>query len=154
MNDYDIVAAIEAIENELIRSMCINFDRHRAEEMKEGYNWEQWQAVQLKELELYKKRNARKYGTEFKNINRQIETLIRMAREDGKSGQEVKILEAIKKGFKGYQRRSASGMTAEFFKINDRKLETLIEATIKDMEKAETAVLRMTNGETTRQSPI
>ncbi|MDE7157482.1 MAG: phage minor capsid protein [Lachnospiraceae bacterium] len=145
MKDYDIVDAIEAIENELIRSMCINFDRHRAEEMKEGYNWEQWQAVQLKELELYKKRNTKKYGTKFKSINRQIETLIRTAREDGKSGQEVKILEAIKKGFKGYHRRSTSSMTAEFFKINDRKLEALIEATIKDMEKAETAILRMAN---------
>ena len=145
MNDYDIVAAIEVIENELIQSMCINFDRHRAEEMKEGYNWEQWQAVQLKELELYKKRNAKKYGTKFKSINRQIEAIIRAAREDGKSGQEVKILEAIKKGFKEYHRHPASSMTAEFFKINDRKLETLIEATIKDMEKAETAVLRMAN---------
>lgn len=145
MKDYDIVDAIEAIENELIRSMCINFDRHRAEEMKEGYNWEQWQAVQLKELELYKKRNAKKYGTKFKSINRQIESLIRTARENGKSSQEVKILEAIKKGFKGYQRRSKTGMTAEFFKINDRKLETLIEATMNDMEKAETAILRMAN---------
>lgn len=145
MNDYDIVAAIEAIENELIRSMCINFDRHRAEEIKEGYNWEQWQTVQLKELELYKKRNARKYGTKFKSINRQIETLIRTAREDGKSEQEVKILEAIKKGFKGYHRSSTSTMTAEFFRINDRKLEALIAATTNDMEKAETAILRMAN---------
>ena len=33
-------------------------------------------------------------------------------------------------------------MAAEFFKLNERKLEALIEAVTHDMEKAETAVLR------------
>ncbi len=36
-------------------------------------------------------------------------------------------------------------MSAEFFQLNDRKLEALIEATRDDMEEAETAVLRKAN---------
>ena len=48
MNEYDIAAAFQAIEEELIASMIRNMDRHRAEETKEGYEWSMWQAEQLK----------------------------------------------------------------------------------------------------------
>ena len=50
-DDYDITAAFQAIEDELIASMIRNMDRHRAEETKEGYEWYMWQAEQLKALE-------------------------------------------------------------------------------------------------------
>ena len=40
---------------------------------------------------------------------------------------------------------TSKGATAEFFKLNERKLEALIEATTHDMEAAETAVLRKAN---------
>lgn len=55
--EYDIYKALQRIENELIQSMIRNFDRHRAEEEKEGMNWTAWQAEQLKALEEYKRRN-------------------------------------------------------------------------------------------------
>ena len=54
-DDYDITAAFQAIEDELIASMIRNMDRHRAEETKEGYEWSMWQAEQLKALEKYKR---------------------------------------------------------------------------------------------------
>ena len=57
--------------------------------------------------------------------------------------QEKTILRAIKNGFPA--KKVSSGATAEFFKINDRKLDSLIKATTDDMQKAETAVLRMAN---------
>lgn len=57
--------------------------------------------------------------------------------------QESKIMRAIKRGFK--PSRISRGATAEFFKLNDRKLGALINATTNDMQKAETAVLRMAN---------
>ena len=44
MNEYDLAAAFEAIEDELIRSMIRNMDRHRAEETREGGQWSMWQA--------------------------------------------------------------------------------------------------------------
>lgn len=144
MSDYNIKEAFERIENELIDSMMRNFSRHRAEETKEGYNWTQWQAEQLKSLEEYRKHNAKKFGKRFKTINGKVEEMIRTAKADGNASQEAEILEAVKDGFKAPKKPSAHS-TAEFFKVNDRKLDTLIKSTTDDLKRAETAVLRMSN---------
>ena len=145
MNDYDITAAFEAIENELIASMMRNMSRHRAEETKEGYEWSMWQAEQLKALEKYKRENQKRYKKQFKNINKQIAVLIQQARQEGNMEQEIKILQAIKKGWKVHGKNGSprpKAMTAEFFRLNDRKLAALIEATVHDMQEAEKAILR------------
>ena len=144
MSDYNIKEAFERIENELIDSMMRNFSRHRAEETKEGYNWTQWQAEQLKSLEEYRKHNAKKFGKRFKTINGKVEEMIRTAKADGNASQEAEILEAVKDGFKAPKKPSAHS-TAEFFKMNDRKLDALIKSTTDDLKRAETAVLRMSN---------
>jgi hypothetical protein len=143
MADYDISKAFETIENELIDSMMRNFKHHRAEEEKEGYNWSQWQSEQLKSLEQYRRTNQKKYGKQFSALNKKIEEMLKTAMADGNAKQEAEILKAIKKGFNvGKVSPSATG---EFFKVNDRKLDALINATKSDMEKAETAILRMSN---------
>ena len=173
-NEYDLAEAFQRIENELIASMIRNMDRHRAEETEEGYNWSMWQAEQLKALEKYKRVNRKKYRTQFKSINDQIEELIRMSREKGNMQQEMVILKNIRRGYRfpgvpekiydllddmdgrSFKEKAAllldfikgkktSQMNGEFFKLNDRKLEALIKATRQDMEKAETAVLRKAN---------
>lgn len=144
MSDYNIREAFEKIEDELINSMMRNFSRHRAEETKEGYNWTQWQAEQLKSLEEYRKHNAKKFGKRFKTINSKVEEMICTAKADGNASQEAEILEAVKDGFKAPKKPSAHS-TAEFFKVNDRKLDALIKSTTDDLKRAETAVLRMSN---------
>lgn len=147
-DEYDLAEAFRRIENELIASMIRNLDRHRAKETAEGYNWSMWQAEQLKALEKYKRKNQKKYQKQFKSINSQIEQLIRQARLKGGLKQELKILQAIRKGWKTHGRNGTpahNAMTAEFFRLNDRKLDALVEATIHDMEAAETAVLRKAN---------
>lgn len=141
--EYDIGKAFEVIENELIASMIRNMRRHKLEEVKEKKQWAMWQAEQLKNLEKYKAVNQKKYGKQFRNINRKIDALIQAARNEGEMSQEEAILKAIKAGFPA--KRISKGAEAEFFKINDRKLDALIQATTKDMQTAETAVLRMAN---------
>lgn len=144
INDvYDIGAAFEAIENELIASMIRNMKHHKAEEANEDMQWEQWQALQLKALEKYRQKNRKKYGKQFRDINAKIEALIQAARTEGGMAQEEAILRAIEKGFQA--EKASRGGTAEFFKLNDRKLEALVKATTDDMEKAETAVLWRAN---------
>ena len=64
-NDYDITAALKAIEDELIVSMIRNMKRHRAEETKQGIEWPMWRAEQLKALEKYKRDNQKKYRKQF-----------------------------------------------------------------------------------------
>lgn len=146
MTEYDIGAAFEAIEDELIASMIRNMERHRAWEDDEGFQWSMWQVEQLKTLEKYKLANQKKYGKQFKSINGQIGEILYKARQDGNMQQEIKILNAIKNGFVGTN-KITQGADAEFFRLNDRKLEALIKATTDDMEKAETAVLRKANDE-------
>lgn len=142
-DEYDIGAAFEAIENELIASMIRNMESHKQEEIDEDKQWPMWQAEMLKSLEEYKHNNQKKYGKQFKNINAKIAELIRTARAEGNMQQEITILNAIKKGFPA--NKISKGGNAEFFKLNDRKLEALIKATTNDMKKAEIAVLRMAN---------
>ena len=144
MSDYNIREAFEKIEDELIDSMMRNFSRHRAEEDKNNFCWTQWQAEQLKSLEEYRKHNAKKFGKRFKTINSKVEEMIRTAKADGNASQEAEILEAVKDGFKAPKKPSAHS-TAEFFKVNDRKLDALIKSTTDDLKRAETAVLRMSN---------
>ncbi len=142
-DEYDIGKAFEAIENELIASYIRNLERHKVEEVKEDKQWTMWQTEQLKALEKYKKDNQKKYSNQFEGINAQIKEMIRTAKIEGGMEQEIQILNAIKKGFPA--RKVSAGAAAEFFKLNERKLEALIKATVDDMEKAETAVLRMAN---------
>lgn len=139
--EYDLGEAFAAIENELIATMMRNISRHKSWEKKENKEWTMWQVEQLKELEKFKKENQAKYPQVFKNLNWKIEELLRMAEEEGQMDQEAEILQAIKDGFPA--REVEPGTTAEFFKLNNRKLEALIQATNNDMQKAETAVLRM-----------
>lgn len=144
MSDYNIREAFEKIEDELIDSMMRNFKNHRVEEDKNNFCWTQWQAEQLKSLEEYRKHNAKKFGKRFKTINGKVEEMIRTAKADGNASQEAEILEAVKDGFKAPKKPSEHS-TAEFFKVNDRKLDALIKSTTDDLKRAETAVLRMSN---------
>lgn len=142
--EYDITKAFQAIEDEIIASMIRNLQHHRTMEEDEEKLWSQWQVEQLKALEKYKVRNQKKYTKQFQDLNKRIEGLIKVANETGSMEQEIEILEAIKNGFQGYHKAS-SAMQGEFLKLNERKLEALIKATTDDMEKAETAILRMAN---------
>lgn len=140
--EYDIAAAFEAIENELIASMMRNMKRHRAEETKDGYNWAQWQAEQLQALSEYKRHHRAKYRKQFRSINKDIETLLREAKRQGGMEQEEAILRAIQQGA---TLRPRETLDASFFRVNERKLDALIKATTDDIERAETAVLRRAN---------
>lgn len=147
MADYDIGAAFSEIEDELISSMIRNLKRHQVEELTEGFEWTQWQALQIQALEDYKRKAAQKFGAKFSSINDKIDDMLTKTYNDSATVQEQQILRAIKKGLP--QTMTANVGTGviqgEFFKTNDRKLDALIKATKNDMQKAEYAVLRMTD---------
>lgn len=145
-DEYDIGKVFKSIEKELIASMMHNMVHLRAEETEEGMNWPMWQAEQLKSLEKYKKENQKKFGKQFEDINSYIKRLIKTAKGNGSTKQEVAILDAMKNGFSAKKKVHKTAHTeVEFFRMNNRKLDALINATVSDMQKAETAVLRMAN---------
>lgn len=142
-NDYDVGQAFKRIEKELIASMMKNMKRHTDWETDEGFQWEMWQALQLQALEKYRKENPEKFKGEFEEINKMIPEAIKAAREHGQMDQEIEILGAIRKGWK--PPALDEGLSGAFFRLNDRKLNALIEATTGDFEKAEAAILRKAN---------
>ena len=174
MSEYSIENAFSEIEQELINSMLRNYKRHKMWEKEEGFNWTMWQAEQLKSLQKYRLANKDKFKTRFTDINDEIDEMLRKAYMAGGMSQETKILKAIKRGYipnniperinefisnnKGkslkeiasdliarFKGEKVVGFNAEFFKINDRKLNELIKATKNDFEKAEIAMLRRSN---------
>lgn len=139
--EYDIEKAFRAIEDELIASMMRNLASHRAEETDMGFNWSQWQVEQLKALEKYKAQNKKMFSSKFSDINDSIDAMIFAARQEGGTEQEQKILRALKKGLKAS--KVSQGAEGAFFRLNTRKLNALIKATKSDFNRAEKAMLRM-----------
>lgn len=147
MADYDISAAFQEIEDYLLSSMIRNMSHHKGAELKDGMEYSQWQAEQLKGLQIYRQNNQKRFGSKFSTLNYKIEETIKAAYTKGGLDQETAILKAIKKGFVPPSKKlsKTAQSSAEFFKVNEKKLNTLINATISDMKKAEHAVLRMAN---------
>lgn len=138
---YDIAEAFRRVEEELISSMIRNLKRHRAEETKEGFLWTQWQVEQLAALEEYRRRNRKKFSSEFSQIHKVVGNLINAAREEGNMHQEEEILKAIRDGAK-LHKSPDTRMNARFFRMNDRKMNALIKATQDDFREGERAILR------------
>ena len=147
MADYDIGEAFQKIEEEMIASMSRNLKRHLLKEKEEGLNYSMWQAEQLSALNNYRKDNKKKFEDYFSTIDEQIESVLNKAYEYGEMDQEIAILEAIQDGYKIYNYNGAKSVRAQFFKINERKMNALIKATQRDMAKAEVAMLRRANDE-------
>lgn len=139
---YDVSRAFERIENELLESMIRNLKKHKAEETELGFEWTQWQAIQLEELQRFKLEASKKYGLEFKSMNQKIRETIAEAMMQGASDEEVNVLKAIEKGLVINREQ---GLSAGFFQANQKRLDALMNAVEHDMKTAQTAVLRYTN---------
>lgn len=140
---YDIAGAFEDIEMSLIKSMRNNMQRHIKEEYEEGINWTQWQAEMLSGLSQYRAENKDVLKGYMGRINAELDAAIRDAYATGESEQEIEILKAIKKGYEAPKDGNKVDMQGRFFRNNQNKLNALIYAVDGDMNKAETAMLRM-----------
>ena len=139
---YDVSRAFERIENELLESMTRNLKKHKAEETELGIEWTQWQAIQLEELQRFRLEAAKKYGLEFKSMNKKIRETIANASLQGASDEELNVLKALEKG---YVLKRGRGLSAGFFQTNQKRLDALMNAVEHDMKTAQTAVLRYAN---------
>ena len=140
---YDITGAFEDIEMALITSMRNNMRRHINEELEEGMNWSQWQAELLSGLSQYRAENQEVLQGYMGRLNQEIDRAIREAYATGESEQEIEILKAIKRGYQPPKEGDKTDLQGRFFRINENKLNTLVNATVNDMERAETSMFRM-----------
>ena len=169
--EYDIKKSFQRIEETLIKSMKRNLTRHLNEENDLDMNWSAWQAEQIKSLEQFKKNNKELFKNDFFSINNEVEELIKKSYENGKLEQEKVILQSIKYGSFNSNNKKINKLwniynktknqrikkkqltriykevnqtEANFFKINDRKLKSLINETTENFQKAELSILRYT----------
>lgn len=140
---YDIAEVFEEIEMALIKSMRNNMKRHINEEYEYGLNWTQWQAEMLSGLSQYRAENKELLKGYMGRINAEIDDAIREAYATGESEQEIELLKAIKRGYKPPKSGKSINVQGGFFRSNQNKLNALIYAVDGDMNKAETAMLRM-----------
>lgn len=143
--DYDVAGAFEDIELSIIKSLRNNMKRHIKEEYEEGLNWTQWQAEVLSGLSQYKAENQDVLKGYMGKINKYIDNAIRDAYATGESEQEIEILKAVKRGYNAPKDGTKADLNGRFFRINQKKLNALVKATVDDMKKAETSLLRMTD---------
>lgn len=139
-NEYDISRAFKRIENDLIDSMMRNMKRHQVEEADLGIEWEQWQALQLQELERFRAENAQLFGDDFQEINEKIDDMFWATYRDAQSAEEHRLMDRIKKG--DFTPPIDKG---SFFNLNEGKLQALLMATKADFARAEYALLRQAN---------
>lgn len=140
MNDFDkeIAEIYKQMELEMIKSMKRNLGLHLAEEAEAGIDYPQWQAIKIQELRKYQRQNKRllKYST--RGMDKDIKDHIRDEMKQGSLHEMKRFKEAKGAGYK-----SAVAMKDSFFKINTKKVDSLINSVQSDFSKANTAVLRM-----------
>ncbi|MHB8061265.1 MAG: phage minor capsid protein [Ruminiclostridium sp.] len=171
-NPYDIREIFDAMAMDLIQSQKRTFLRHQGEQLKEGFQWEQWQLAKLRELRKYRQENKDIVGGYRKEINALIDETLTGNFRKGEDNVERAIKkikqfvietpegeidpELLKKYtpdeiaelrdaeniVEAAARLPQAAGTDTFFSTNDKKLKALQQVVKRDMRKAQYAVLR------------
>ncbi len=139
-NDYDIAAIYREMELHLIRSLKRNLGKHLTDEIAEGVEWKAWQAEKLKELKRYQRQNKDIINAYTSGLDKEIADILKEEFSQGAKSELNRYNELFDKN-----------VSDSFFKLNDRKVNTLIKSVNNDLDTANKAVLRMMN-DTYRQT--
>jgi len=152
--NYDIRGIFEQMELDLIASMKRNLSRHEIEEKKQGFKFEQWQLIKLRELQRFSNENKKivdKYsGSVEKLINDTLintyensqDNVSKVIKDIQSNIDDIKVTKDIKPIVENIKVWVETPTEPSFFRINDNKLNALIETVEKDFENANAAVLR------------
>lgn len=140
MIDYDIRQMYEDMEIRLIKSMKRNLQLHLDEEDETGFKYPQWQTMKLKELKRYQRQNKDIVGHDTKGFSSSISNYLKNELREGSYNALKDFREAM-----GDKYKANRSLSNSFFKINDKKVNSLINSVNSDLKTANRAVLRMTN---------
>lgn len=136
-NNYDIEKIFEEIENELISSMKRTLWSHKKDEETKGFDWPQWQALKLKQLEDFRKNNKDIFKKYNKDIDYATKKEMKKQFREGASRTNKGALKA------GIIKKEDSQLSGSFFGLNDRKIKALMKSTTNDINDVKYAALRM-----------
>lgn len=90
---YDISRIYSEMELYLIASMARNLNRHRLDELEQGFTWKMWQEVQLQNLRRFRRENRKAVRRSGKAARKASERLLKSS---GGSNAKVKaLIEAV-----------------------------------------------------------
>lgn len=137
MNEtYDISEAFARIESKIINNMIQTLSNHLSEEQLNGFEYTQWQVLQLNALQEFRKDNEKFSDEDFKKINQRVKEELEKSYNFGATTSENEILRHYTDITKKVEN------TAEIYALHRNKLNALIDETINNMNQAERAILR------------
>ena len=116
MTATEIAELFFQLELTLIASLKRNLSRHEKWEKEEGFDWEAWQSAKLRDIRRFQKENRKEVEKLAPVIDKETRQLIEQQ----------------------YQEGGAEG----FFRMNDRKVNALLDEMQTAQEKVEKAALR------------
>ncbi len=147
MSKYNMRQIMAEMELDLIKSMKRNFPRHEAEQDKHGFKWTQWQARKLSALKAYQKRNGgileEHMPVAYEAIDRSIRgSFMRGARKVGDFA--GRLWNRFGFGRRNDITRPIPRMDddSNFFKINERRVGSLVKASQGELRATQHAILR------------
>lgn len=134
-NPYDINHIFGEMEQNLMASYKRNMSKHTADELKEGFKWEMWQANKLRDMKAYSAEN-RVIIDKFTKRARDASTgILKNSFGDGVDTADT-ALKSLGTTVSGVE---------SFGRMNRRKVDALVQAASNDLNKVRSATLRMTD---------
>lgn len=145
LDSFALRDIFQDIEKDLIASMKRNLAKHTAEEQALGFSWEQWQKAKLRAIGAYRVAN-RLILNDFKpDIQNAIDQVLKESYTQDYSD-SIKLADDIDLMFSGMDRSGVLGQIppdeSNFFRINDPKLNTMIQEMQRDFSNTDGLVLR------------
>ncbi len=137
---YDIAEIYAEMEKEIISSMQRNLSGHIEEEKRVGFDYPQWQAEKLKSLRRYQIENAKIIHSYTDGLPLKVKAILQDELKQGVLNELKKYKAALAAGYE-----SSVIMKDSFFRINARKVNSLIKSIDNDLAKANQACLRYVN---------
>ena len=138
---YDIGKIYSEMEKTLISSMNRNLGLHEDEEKKVGFEFTQWQAEKLRSMQQYISENQDIVQGYTSGISGAVQRHLNREYSQGKTSELAKFTKIMGKD-KGQEALDTSNA---FFKINARKVDSLIKSVDGNLTKANYSALRRTN---------
>lgn len=130
MDLIETVNAFKSIETDLLDGIMKNL--YSIPEVDAN----QWRIFQLRRLEQFRLDNL-KYEADFSKLNAVVEDYLSTTYKMGATREEKRIMRAVRQGYLAGQTKSK-----KIAPLNEERLKTFIEGTMKDFGSAEQALLR------------
>jgi len=146
---YDIGRIFTEMTLSLVASLKRNLSRHKREEEKVDFKFDQWQLAKLRNIKEYRKANKQITDQAFKEADKLVDEVLL---DSFNTGEQI-VEQAVKKTVSGEISLPEdfkppkpvlpkAPPEAEFFRMNEKKLTALQDSVKGDLKKAQHGVLR------------